>query len=173
MKFVSCKVFLLCLFSISHFAFGTIPKSLSFKDLQISIENIKPDLDLQSSFDSLAALHNQEVKIRGFLYETPEGKWILAAQPNLKTCCLGSQQKLSQQIFIEKSLGSKMDNKVPVNIQGRFLINPIWDNQNKLTQLYQIKEAVILPEKSNRLGVYITMAFMIAACLGAILLLRR
>ncbi|MCB1112878.1 MAG: hypothetical protein H7A37_06180 [Chlamydiales bacterium] len=36
--------------------------------------------------------HTEEtVKIRGFIYETPEGEHYLADKPNLRSCCMGKE----------------------------------------------------------------------------------
>ncbi|MEX1012661.1 MAG: hypothetical protein WD595_05370 [Waddliaceae bacterium] len=54
--------------------------------------------------DDFFAHAGQEVKIRGFLYEKPDGTFILAAQPNLKSCCLGRTNQLRVEGDVTPSL---------------------------------------------------------------------
>ena len=63
----------------------------------------------------------QEITVRGFLYQTSEGQWILSTEPNLKTCCVGSKQKAHKQIALEKSFeGIKADHVIA--LKGKFNI---------------------------------------------------
>lgn len=44
------------------------------------------------------------IEIKGFLYRSSEGMTILAAEPNLKSCCIGSKNKAHQQIVVAGNL---------------------------------------------------------------------
>ncbi|MCH9611226.1 MAG: hypothetical protein S4CHLAM81_13970 [Chlamydiales bacterium] len=34
------------------------------------------------------------MKAKGFIYKTDSGQWVLASEPNLKSCCLGKEGQL-------------------------------------------------------------------------------
>jgi hypothetical protein len=46
-------------------------------------------------------LEGQEVVIRGFLYPKEGGQWILAAEPNLRSCCVGTAKNARRQFRVE------------------------------------------------------------------------
>jgi hypothetical protein len=53
------------------------------------------------SFSDLGGEWNQkEIHIRGFLYKTDGDQLILAGEPNLRHCCVGSELKRDRQIYI-------------------------------------------------------------------------
>lgn len=41
----------------------------------------------------------QTIQVHGFLYQQ-EGRWILASEPNLKSCCIGTQSKANEQLVV-------------------------------------------------------------------------
>jgi len=41
------------------------------------------------------------VKIRGFLYRSETGRTILAKEPGLRTCCIGSAAQADRQVVVE------------------------------------------------------------------------
>lgn len=40
------------------------------------------------------------VTVRGFLYKLDEDQWVMAREPNLRTCCIGSVEKSTEQILV-------------------------------------------------------------------------
>ena len=44
--------------------------------------------------------HNQQVKIRGYFYQSENGNTILSTENNLPSCCVGSLKKKSTQIVV-------------------------------------------------------------------------
>lgn len=62
----------------------------------------------------------QKIEIRGFLYPYEENVWVLASEPNLKTCCVG---KKKTQVFVEGAF-SDMPSGYVVNVQGELSLDP-------------------------------------------------
>ncbi len=112
------------------------PVSLSFHQLDLHSE-------ISTLQNALIGFHQKEVIIRGFLYQGSDGGWILAAEPNLRTCCVGASAKVMQQIFLnDKFIGESQQRAV--TLQGKFFVEPIW-TEGSLKRLYQMDQAVILP----------------------------
>lgn len=100
---------------------------------------------------SQSSYHHREVKIRGFLYYTQEKGWILAPEPNLKSCCLGNLEKINQQIFVSEMPTLKQSNQAVV-VEGTY--------QRKLVEgrwIHQLANARILEETKSywSLGVFV------------------
>lgn len=80
------------------------------------------------SFFTLEALlhgnHNQNIlngnliEIRGFLYKTADSNLILAAEPDLKSCCIGSTSKRHKQLLVSGNVQPEMSEKSPITLQG-------------------------------------------------------
>ncbi len=82
------------------------------------------------------------VSVRGFLYQTPEGFWVLSQEPDLKSCCKGSKGKVMEQIYLEGGLPIEGSESV-VLVSGIFNINPKHNEKGELIQYYSIKEPII------------------------------
>lgn len=94
------SLFLLCLIAP---LFSEEPLLLSFQELQNG--NLSPN-------------NNQLIEIRGFLYQDPtSSRWILAAEPNLRTCCIGSRAKANSQIVLPDDF-STTPSHAAVTIRG-------------------------------------------------------
>lgn len=52
------------------------------------------------SFDCLTDYKDQEVEVRGFLYRSEEGRLVLADEPNLKSCCIGTAKNQHKQLHL-------------------------------------------------------------------------
>lgn len=93
----------------------------------------------------LSDYHQREVSIRGFLYQGPEGQWIISSEPNLRTCCVRAAGKVAQQIILSGNfIGGTQQHAV--TLQGRFIVEPEWNTDGSLKQLYRLEQAVILSE---------------------------
>jgi hypothetical protein len=96
------------------------------------------------SFENLADTpSHQEVIVRGFLYQTKEGGWLLAAVPNLKSCCFAARHCVERQIFVEGDMGQPHPGRV-YSVQGTFVVEPVKDKDNQLLQLYHLKNASLM-----------------------------
>lgn len=72
-----------------------------------------------ATFFELANFNGKEIQIRGFLYQTEDKKLILAALPNLKSCCVGTASQRSQQIVVEGDIPAQhIGGKLPVLLEG-------------------------------------------------------
>lgn len=91
---------------------------------------------------SLARFHQQLVTMRGFVYKTAQDDWILSSEPNLKSCCIASNDKIAHQVFLQGDL-STLDTHRAIDIKGTFLVDPKWDPSGNLMQLYRLENATI------------------------------
>lgn len=82
------------------------------------------------------------VTLRGFLYQTPEGVWVLSQEPNLKSCCVGSASKVMNQLYVDGNFPDVPAGQV-VSLSGVFKVDPKYTNEGKLTQYYTLSEAAI------------------------------
>lgn len=90
---------------------------------------------LSTSLDHLSEIPDgKEISIRGFLYQNQEGRWVLAKEPNLKTCCLSSQSNLERQLFLESSFSADKINSI-ITLKGIFQ-----KEKNSLTRIELIKD---------------------------------
>lgn len=92
------------------------------------------------TFDQLAdgKYDQHEIQIRGFLYPTVDG-YILAATPNVKSCCLRSPARIQEQILIKDKL-SKSHSGIVVNLQGTLRIAPKYNETGELSQYYLLDD---------------------------------
>jgi hypothetical protein len=129
------------------------PLVLTFERLEQAAQEAHSDLVLKD-------FNQQYVQIRGFLYRTPQGNLILAAQPDLKSCCVGTGSKVKQQVIVQGAIDPIIQQSV-VNLQGIFKIDPLYDSDGQLKQFYSLYEAIILPKKALRFPWKILSALVI------------
>lgn len=72
-------------------------------------------------FDELtkAEMTTEPVKMRGFLYQK-DATWILAAVPNLRSCCLATHEQANKQVLLEGDF-SLISQQSIVTVEG-FLV---------------------------------------------------
>lgn len=116
------------------------------------------DLSGVNSVESAASMyHGREVTVRGFLYQSLDGRWILASEPNLKTCCVGSPRKVWQQIIVDGEFESVPANKV-VQIAGTLRVDPVQDDKNAFTQVFRLVNPHLVQEDDNGIWLWIVMS---------------
>lgn len=136
--------------------FGLEPIDLSFADIKM-----KMNQDITTVPEKISFFNQKQVKIRGFLYQTQNKTWILASEPQLKTCCIGSSSKVFSQIFLPEDFifpNASLETQI---INGIFEIQPIWDKENKLIQFYHISHPQLQPKSVNWLLLSIVTSIII------------
>jgi hypothetical protein len=110
------------------------------------------------SFDLLernsASYDGREVTMRGFLYQLQDGQWVLAQQPNLRTCCV---QKNSYVLLNGNGLLKVTD--TAVSIEGIF----------RTEGQHRIDVAGVVSKNSS---IWIIIAAIIAGVIGIIIYVR-
>jgi hypothetical protein len=136
--FMIFVVLFLCAFPLTNlFAENNIP--LSFNELNSQNHEL-----IAKKWD------RQPVAIRGFLYSTSDGFWILSPEPTIKSCCLGTVEKAHQQIAIEfNTTPPTSASHQPVTLEGLFFFTPRSYDKSPKIPLYQLKQARIATETST------------------------
>ena len=141
---------------------GDPPKSLTFLELS----------KIDSLDEAKESLHAKEVKIRGFVYQTSDGRVILAGKPDLRTCCVGSVLNVWQQIALDVP-AEDIPAGQAVTVEGWLHVNPIYDSQNNLKQVFSLyKTRYIKGNKLSYTMLWLVLAFITAA-LSLFLIIRR
>ena len=65
---------------------------------------------------------DQVIAVRGFLYRSENGKWVLADTPNLKSCCIGNTKNPSRQIYVEPIASLASSPGAATTLSGRLAI---------------------------------------------------
>ncbi|PJD97289.1 MAG: hypothetical protein CK425_04010 [Parachlamydia sp.] len=119
------------------------------------------------TFYELSQIQNtpKPIKIRGFLYQTSDKQWVLAAEPNLKSCCIG--KKFAQQIFLDKFQTPSSFHAV-VEMTGLLTVETSSSGQ----KIYVLKNAALLPPEENSYA-WVLLACIPIGCSGFWLFRRR
>lgn len=115
-------------------------QSLTFQHLEGLPNDSSQDAAVVHLKRSLASFHQKTVLMRGFAYKTPEGQVILSSEPNLKSCCVASHDKIAQQVFLQGDFSLPEFHRA-VAVRGTFIVEPKWDSSGTLTQLYRLENA--------------------------------
>lgn len=102
------------------------------------------------------------MEIRGFLYQTKQGAWVLSKEPNLPSCCVGSEKKIEQQIVLEGDF-SQIPSYKALTFKGELIEEPKWDGEGKKIQHWVLKNGIPLEQESSLLWLFLPL--FIAACL--------
>lgn len=110
---------------------------------------------------------NNRIQIRGFLYQTAEGDVVLAREPDLKSCCVGSASKRGTQLLVFGDLHEKIGQKIPINLEGNLSTHP----SHRFP--YHLENAVIASEQPiSYTNIIIGCAVLLVIALGVFLYFR-
>lgn len=145
MNHVWYKLFFFCLilFFCTH-------KVSCVEELTFQLLEKLPALEASSAVEvqipkEIMHFHNSEVHIRGFLFRSTEGELLLASEPNLKSCCVGSQEKITRQLVIAGNLELPKGFSKAVSLEGRFRVDPIKD-KGRWQRIYILENAHYITE---------------------------
>lgn len=110
------------------------------------------------SAPELAEHVGTRVTLRGFVYQTPSGEWILAGQPNLKSCCIGAEHKKEAQIYlVDVANLSFSKSPKPTEIEGLLNLNE--------TGFFSLQQARVAESASRHLWPLGSVLFGVCALL--------
>lgn len=100
------------------------------------------------------------IQIRGFLYETPDHLYILAEEPDLKSCCVGSATKRHRQVVIQGEVATGKKYLNALTLEGDLTANHSHDYP------YHLNNAIVIPQENSTwslvaIAAAILMAFLI------------
>lgn len=107
-------------------------------------------LSAVKSIEAATVFQGRDIKVRGFLYHSLDKRWILASEPGLKTCCVGSSRKVWQQILVDGEFDNVALGTV-VEMKGNLQVDPKWDEKKDLKQVYRLEGAHIVSEPDKNL----------------------
>ncbi|MFT4553456.1 MAG: hypothetical protein ACI9S8_002096 [Chlamydiales bacterium] len=165
--FLSILVLLTITFSTDTLALDP----LDFILISDTAELVKTE-GIDAIFESkLHELDQKEVVVRGFLFQTSTGKWILSEKPNVKSCCAGSPTKAIQQIFLDGSYNKSDINKA-VTLQGKFIIDIQKNQLGSPLQYYRMSPAKKI-SNSHRRSPFAIISITTLAVLAAATFIRN
>ena len=126
----TCKFFILFVFCIQALNSELPPKVFTF-------------FDLEALSNNESIINGELIQIRGFLYKTDRSEMILAAEPNLKSCCIGSTVKKHKQLLVFGDVGSSLNQKTAVTLKGTF------NSDGNSSFPYRIEFASVVEERKQ------------------------
>jgi len=100
--------------------------------------------------EALQAYQHQQVSIRGFVYRTKDGKNVLAAEPDLKSCCVASRGNITRQVMLEGDDIAFLNDGRAQEVQGRFEIEPLKDESGSWKKIFVLRNAAVI-QKNNEM----------------------
>lgn len=145
------KIYLLLISYFFCFYLSSEEKVLTFKQLKKAeifiLDNNKPAL-----IDYFKDYQNKVIKIRGFLYKSSDGDWILSPEPHLKSCCVGVSKNNLNQIYV--TLKSEVDTDRAVDLVGTFIAKTDFTPPNT-QKMYELRNADVNKKEGITYTVYI------------------
>ncbi len=135
------KLFTILLFLISVDLLA-VPTELTFMELQkthYSLNNRDPKKVLSRE---LKSYHGKDISIRGFVFESPGGDWVLADKPGLKSCCIGSEKEVFSQVYLECQKEPTFHNQQVV-VTGNFNVDVLENTEGKFVRIYTLQNAEV------------------------------
>lgn len=138
--------------------------------LQVDFAQLIAGYRAWEDFKEIPAFFNeyrdQTILIKGFLYRDKNNHWILASEPNLKSCCLGSPQKIKSQIAVFGDLPMTPPIRA-ITIQGKLQIA-----DQSANHFYSIRQASVPANTSDHNLYWMETVMVVFFCLASLLFYR-
>lgn len=147
---------LTCVFHLS-----ASENELSFLELKRVFNELKnrdPYLVLPSS---LKNYHQQTVSIKGYVFEAPAGDWVLAGEPSLRSCCIGSEKEVFNQVYLECKKDPTYHNK-EVIVEGVFTVEVLKNIDGEFVRVYTLKDAEVKKLNHRQFPIFTLSIFVVA-----------
>ncbi len=92
---------------------------------------------------NLSHYEGEAVVVKGFLGQAQDGRWVLSAQPGLKSCCAGQPGKVAQQVVVEGNFATEALDTL-IQAKGTFAVEAIRDEEGQIVQLYLLRDAQLV-----------------------------
>jgi hypothetical protein len=109
--------------------------------------------------------NRKEVVVEGFLYKSSENQWVLAKEPHLSSCCVGTKAKISNQLYIIGSKDSFVENE-KISLKGIFGRDKDTDKE-----FFTLRDPVIL-ESPHKIFPFFSVTAALLAFLGIVYKIR-
>lgn len=105
----------------------------------------------------------QNMTLRGFIYQTEEGRSILATEPHLKSCCIGNPSLSKPQVELIGHLPNHSSNRAET-VQGRLIVTPA------SATAFQLHDVTLIEPQAEKgiCGVCLATVFLLVAVVLAI-----
>ena len=144
--------------SISAVETGESPLYLSFQELERRVGEGE---------GSLAEIDGSTIQIRGFLYTANGGQTVLASEPNLKTCCVGSEAKRKKQVAVHGDRLPTASSDFAVTLIGLLEVDP--NGQF----LFSLKNSAVAESSQQNLSLWILGSLILLPVIGLAFRIRK
>jgi len=125
----------------------------SFLHLETIAESIKGNPEIAQ---------DKQIEISGFLYQSPEHGWVLASEPNLKSCCVGNDKQKNKQLLVEGKMKGLPSSATAIALRGVLVV----DLNNYFP--YKLKDAEGVSQEKKLADLWLTVAVIGLLLLGSI-----
>ena len=101
-----------------------------------------------STWEDFTSEEGNQIVIRGFLYPRDNKDWVLAKEPNLKSCCVGSPNKAKSQIVL---MGDFPDQ---ASLKTVIVSGILHKREVEGKEIYTLSEPQIIKHSSNYTAFY-------------------
>lgn len=95
------------------------------------------------TFDELQNLTGPSIiELKGFCYKDSEGHWIIDERPNLKSCCIRTDDNIKRQVILDDEIAG-LDNNIMVHLKGTVSVKPEF-KEGKLVSYYHMGQLELI-----------------------------